>query len=189
VQETLEFEIGALHHMHASAMVRFAFTITSDRGVCQDAVQEAFLRYFIERRYGRSITNPRAWLYQVVRNYLFDLIKSASAGQEVAFEEVDSLPDAQHDPEQMVERSDRVREIATALSARELQCLRLRSDGLSYDEIGLAMSITPGTVGALLARAHTKFRNLSRPEAGWTFACARDALILLAMEPPSESPR
>jgi RNA polymerase sigma-70 factor, ECF subfamily len=182
VQVDFESEIGTLHKQYAGTLVRFAFTFTADQEVCHDAVQEAFLRYFIERRYGRSIVNPRAWLYQVVRNYLLDRKKSAAVGQEVAVEQADALPAKEANPHEMVERRDTVREISAALTARELECLRLRSEGLSYEEIGTTLFISPGTVAALLARAHTKLRTLSRKGTGWTFASTRGALIHLALQ-------
>ena len=182
MQTDIEREIGALHKAYAGALIRFAFTFTADREACHDAVQEAFLRYFVERQYGRSIANPRAWLYQVIRNYLLDGMKSAAAGQEVTVEQLEKLPAGQADPEAMAAGHGTAREIAAALTARELECLRRRSEGLSYEEIGEALFISPGTVAALMARVHVKLRNLSRTGSGWTFAGMREALIYLAVE-------
>lgn len=182
MQTDIEWEVGALHKAYSGALFRFAFTFTADREACHDAVQEAFLRYFIERRCGRPIANPRAWLYQVIRNYLLDGMKSAAAGQEVAVEHAEELPAEQADPEAMAAGQGTAREIAAALSARELECLRRRSEGLSYEEIGEALFISPGTVAALMARVHAKLRNLSRAGNGCTFAGMREALIYLAVK-------
>ena len=44
------------------------------------------------------------------------------------------------------------------LAPREFECLRLRTEGLDYNEIANAMSIRPGTVGALLHRVGQKMR-------------------------------
>ena len=44
------------------------------------------------------------------------------------------------------------------LSAREIQCVRLRTEDLSYEEIAGVLGLQAGTVGAMLARAHGKIR-------------------------------
>ena len=184
----LELEVRELHKAHASELLRFAVTFCPDEQAGHDAVQEAFVRYFIERRYGREIANPRAWLYQVVRNYMLDRMKSAAVRQEVPMEEAESLPALQRDPEVLAQRSETVRELTAALSRRELQCLRLRSEGLSYEEISQAMVISSGTVAALLAHVHSKLRGFGRERRGWTFAGTREALRYLVMEVVPEAP-
>jgi RNA polymerase sigma-70 factor, ECF subfamily len=123
-------------------------------------VQEVFLRYLAERTYGREITNPRAWLYQVLRNYLLDRRKAASTHTEMAGENVEGQPDPGHDPETLVTHAQIARKIAGALSGRELECLQLRAEGLSYEEIGVSMDVRTGTVGVLLSRALQKMRRL-----------------------------
>ena len=180
--EDFEQEVGALHSTHVGELTKFASTFCPDDQTDRDAVQEAFVRYFIERRYGREIANPRAWLYQVVRNYMLDRMRNAAVRQEVGVEQAESLPAGQRDPETLAQRSETVRELAAALTPRELECLRLRSEGLSYEEIGRAMVISPGTVAALLARVHSKLRGLGREHRGWTLASTREALRYLVLE-------
>jgi DNA-directed RNA polymerase specialized sigma24 family protein len=62
--------------------------------------------------------------------------------------------------------------IAESLSERELECLRLRTEGLSYGEIGVAMQVRTGTVGALLARAHEKIRRLADADGSGSMVAA-----------------
>ena len=50
------------------------------------------------------------------------------------------------------------RQALGGLSPRELECLRLRQDGLNYKEIAKVLGIDSGTVGALLARGLKKIR-------------------------------
>lgn len=59
-----------MYQEHASALSRYAASFARTPDAARDAVQEIFLRYFVERRYGRQIENPRAWLYFVLRNHL-----------------------------------------------------------------------------------------------------------------------
>ncbi len=117
MQSHIEREIGELHRTCSEALQRFASTFALDRDICRDAVQEAFLRYFIERRFGREIANPRAWLYQVVRNYMLERLKGAAARRETAVEQAESVAARQLDPQTIVETSETAREIA-AVSRR-----------------------------------------------------------------------
>ena len=64
----------------------------------------------------------------------------------------------ERDQEALVSRQERALEIQKKLTCRELECLRLRAEGLSYAEIGSVLGIRCGTVGALLARLHDKLR-------------------------------
>ena len=61
----LEHEVAALYIEHAAGLLRYAVTLARNQDTGRDAVQEVFLRYFAERRYGNRIENPRAWLYRV----------------------------------------------------------------------------------------------------------------------------
>jgi RNA polymerase sigma factor (sigma-70 family) len=59
----------------------------------------------------------------------------------------------------MLEQTQTAHEIATRLTPRELDCLRLRVEGFSYQEIAQVLGVRPGTVGALLPRVYSKLRD------------------------------
>lgn len=156
---TLEQEVAGLHQQYGAGLLRFGTALAGCPDIARDAVQEVFLRYFIERRYGRDIQRPRAWLYEVMRHYLLDRLKAFPASRQVDPACLDSLPALRGNPEEALESSEAAGRIAAALTPRELACLRLRASGLSYDEVAANMDIRPGTVGALLARIQRKLRN------------------------------
>lgn len=154
----LEREISQVYREHASGLLRYARTVAKDAEEARDAVQEAFLRYCMERRYGRLIESPRAWLFQVLRNHLLTKWNSAAEAREVVSERLDAIPGERVDPEALASRLQRAREIREQLTPRELECLRLRAEGLSYAEIGQVLEIRTGTVGAMLSRVTEKLR-------------------------------
>jgi len=154
----LEQELAALYSAYAAGLLRYAFTLVNDTGVAQDSIQEIFLRYFVARSEGRQFADPKAWLFRVLRNYLLDALKSFCVKNEVAIEGIENSPDIGNDPEQRYHRTEMAREITKLLAPRELECVLLRSEGLSYDEIAEVMDLRQGTVGATLARAHQKMR-------------------------------
>jgi RNA polymerase sigma-70 factor (ECF subfamily) len=154
----LDLEVERLHEECCAELLAYAFSISRSADASRDAVQEAFLRYCVERTYGRSIHHPRAWLYRVVRNYLLDRMEAASVKHEVDQEEAADLPDHNHGPEEMLRCAQMADQLQSILSHREMECLGLRAEGLTYEEIGEVLGVRPGTVSAFLTRVHKKLR-------------------------------
>jgi RNA polymerase sigma-70 factor (ECF subfamily) len=169
---SLEDEVAALHHEHAAALLRYAWGTIGNEETAREGVQETFLRYFIERSYGREILHPKGWLFEVLRNYLYDRASTLAAQREISFDHAESRPDLNPGPEVLVGGMQAAQRIAESLSERELECLRLRTEGLSYGEIGVAMQVRTGTVGALLARAHEKIRRLADADGSGSMVAA-----------------
>jgi RNA polymerase sigma-70 factor (ECF subfamily) len=174
-----ERETVAAYHEYGSTLLRYAVQLAGGHDLAQDAVQEVFLRYFTERRYGRPIENPRAWLYQVLRNYVLDRFKAAPAQREIPTD-LDNLADERrYDPEEAIERTQAARQLESALTPREFDCLVLRGEGFSYAEIAATMKIRPGTVGALLTRVQHKLRRATGLDGSGGLGCAARALLSL----------
>ena len=172
----IEQEIAGLYELEAPGMLRYAAKIAGNRATAQDALQEAFFRFFIARSAGQPIQSPKAWLFRVIRNYILDQKKSASRN-EVALESALSLPSPVQHAESGYNSSDLLRRtMQIGLSARETECIRLRAEGLRYEDIGDVLGVRMGTVGALLARAHEKIRQAAKQ------AISRDTGMALAQE-------
>lgn len=146
-----------LYREHASALSHYAASFARNQEGARDAVQEIFLRYFVQRRYGHQIENPRAWLYHVLRNYLRNE-QQAGANREVTSANLDQMPSPQSGIEDHLYGFEMTREIESWLTSREYECWRLRAEGLEYLEIAQELGIQSGTVGALLSRAQKKIR-------------------------------
>jgi RNA polymerase sigma-70 factor (ECF subfamily) len=157
----LEQEVAGLYAEHAVRLLRYAETLGRNPDMGRDAVQEIFLRYFAERRYGNQVENPRAWLYRVLHNHLLDRLDRAAMKREVSAEGADEVLDGCVDAETRLEQIQTAQEIASRLTPRELDCLRLRVEGLSYQEIAQVLGIRPGTVAALLPRVYAKLRDVA----------------------------
>jgi RNA polymerase sigma factor (sigma-70 family) len=154
----LEEELADLYHKHSAALLRYGSLFAPANEAARDAVQETFLRYFLERRSGRAIGNPSGWLYVVLRNYLLSRLKRDSQGHEMVDADLEHLPAPQRDPEAMFVQSEFNDRLAARLTVREMECVTLRAGGLSYQEIADVMDVRPGTVGAVLSRVQKKMR-------------------------------
>jgi RNA polymerase sigma-70 factor (ECF subfamily) len=161
----LEQELASLYEQHAAGLLRYAQTVARDSAAAQDAVQEAYLRYFVVRAEGRPVQQPKPWLYRVLRNHLFDVRKASETRREVAIEHAGTATDPAQDPESRCRSSEASERLRRLLAPRELECVRLRAEGLAYSEIARVLSVRPGTVGAMLARAHDKARRIATDAA------------------------
>ncbi len=162
----LEQAVVALHRDHSEGLFRFAMTVTRDRAMAEDAIQDAFLRYFVACREGQAIRNPVPWLYRVLRNRLLDQKRRASPEPLTGAGGPVLESDWTGSPEAAFRRQEASVSLRASLSRRELECLQLRLEGLNYREIAATLRIRTGTVGALLARALKKTRKVLGAERG-----------------------
>jgi hypothetical protein len=81
-----------------------------------DSIQEVFLRYFVERSYGRAIENPRAGSYRVMRNYLLDRLDRAAVEREVGAFDFEQVPDPGEGLEALVESAQMAEELCSEMS-------------------------------------------------------------------------
>jgi RNA polymerase sigma-70 factor (ECF subfamily) len=154
----IEWEIVELFEREAAGISRYARALGMDQGTADDALQEAFFRFFLCRSAGQQIRSPKGWLFRVVHNYVLDQYRAGSHNN-VGIESLANLPCAVSHSESDSHVSDLLRELPRiGLSAREVECVRLRTEDLSYEEIAGVLGLQVGTVGALLARAHGKIR-------------------------------
>ena len=130
----------------------------------EDAAQEAFLSAWKALPRFRMDAKFSTWLYRLTVNAATDMLRRRR-------KEPDSLDDAERPvqaadstdtPEEAAQRAERramVRRAIGALSENHRQILLLREvTGLSYEEIGAALKLSPGTVRSRLARARKELR-------------------------------
>jgi RNA polymerase sigma-70 factor (ECF subfamily) len=154
----IEQEIAGLYEREAAGLLRYAGALANNKETGHDALQEAFFRFFLCRSEGREIRSPKAWLFRVAHNYVLDQ-RRAGSRNEIGIESLLNMPCPDRHPEADCGVSDLLpRLLQIGLSPREIECVRLRTEGLRYEEIAGVLGLQAGTVGALLARAHGKLR-------------------------------
>lgn len=165
--EQAQREVGALYEERAEEFLHYAMALAHDEELARDAVQESFMRYFVALCGGDKIVAPRAWIYRVMHNYLLDRIKEANCHHEYHVRQRLS-----YGPNQDIEgecfRHEFLRLIRTALTAREYDCFRLRTQGMRYEEIAATLNLASGTVGSMVHRAMRKLRKIVIPKLGKT---------------------
>ncbi|MBL8178161.1 MAG: RNA polymerase sigma factor [Bryobacterales bacterium] len=147
--------VNALFDSWYDAMVRYAARLTGSVEEAEEIVQEAFLQLFDELVSGRSIDNPRAWTFCVVRRGAGRRIEH-HLSREVSIEDAGLLDSAPAPPPPSGDVDlDRM---LSVLTRRESEVVLLRLESMKYREIGAALGISINSVNVLLARALRKLQ-------------------------------
>jgi len=126
----------------------------------EDIIQETFLRLVRHTTNEGTDDNLRGWVFRVAHNLSMDLHRSERRwyrGSETVphaatREQVDPAPN----PEQiilLIERLARLRTAFAQLTPKQRDCLLLRSTGMRYREIAVALGVSVQRVGELMQRA------------------------------------
>lgn len=138
------------------------YRLVGDHAEAEDLALEAFWRLHVQQPALDSDQSLGGWLYRVAMNLGFNALRAqkrrtryeSQAGKFV-------LDDEQtFDPAEEVERKleqRRVRQALANMKSRSAQLLVLRHSGLTYAELAAALSVAPGSIGTLLARAEREF--------------------------------
>lgn len=143
----IENEVVRLHEKHAAILLRYGLAICGDPAMAQDAVQEAFLRYYIALQKETAGMDAKGWLFSTTRNYILDRLKEYYVRNGQGLDAASQIAEDDGNPEANI----MLREISAAahelLTPRELECLTLRNEGLRYVEIADILKIDSATVG------------------------------------------
>ena len=128
----------------------------------QEAAQDVFLRLHVAlRNQAEPIRNRRAWVFRAAHNLGLTIRARESNMRPFEPEFESSLTDASRSPEaNLIEREKllRVHRAVSTLSPQQRQCLRLRAEGLRYQEIADTIGISVSTVYEFLKRGVARLR-------------------------------
>ena len=152
------WETEELFVEHRASLMRYLRYRLGDFATAEDIAQECFIRFFQARCKQEVIEQPKAWLFRVAHNLVIDhgrtkkldlvgddewrLIEAGLAAQDMESEyrlRISSLP-------------------WHTLTSTEMECLRLRAEGLKFREIAAVLDITISTAASYVARAVNKLR-------------------------------
>ncbi|HWO41599.1 MAG TPA: RNA polymerase sigma factor [Candidatus Eisenbacteria bacterium] len=155
------------------ALYGFAMSLTRNPTDAEDLVQEACLRAIKGLAHNGIRSNPKVWLFTILRNVWINEWRRRASGPEFIFLEKaraeggplhECLSDERERPEDWLERnmaSGRLRSALSGLPAafREVVVLRY-FEGFSYREIATILGCPAGTVMSRLNRARAELRSM-----------------------------
>ncbi|UQV18949.1 RNA polymerase sigma factor [Brevundimonas albigilva] len=154
---------------HEAAYRRAAYSISRDRHISEDLVQDAYLKVVANDQW-RHLASPKAFVLAVIRNLAIDLARRTSRGpvdRSVDLEKL-AVADLAPTPEASADQNQRLARIEAALDSLPPQCqrvVRLRKiEGLSPIEIAVRLDISVSTVEKHLSKAMRLLTERLAPE-------------------------
>ena len=140
-----------------------------DRGRAEDIVQDTFVSALRSLRASDQEIVFRPWIYQIARNACIDHLRRVKRTEEISIDSDEFWPDFEGHvsgatPETyatVVQRQslDDLKQAFGGLPDSQYEILVLREfEGLSYQEIGRRMHLTPAAVESLLSRARRSLK-------------------------------
>ena len=152
---------------YEKTVYNLALRMVGDRDDAFDMTQEAFLKAYGSLSSFRGDSKFSVWIYRITTNVCLDFLRSKSRKQQVSLTVSDDdedaqldIPDPKADPEQQLIKKISMQSVEEGLKTlpdKQRQILVMRElGGMSYAEIGKALSIEEGTVKSRIFRARKR---------------------------------
>ncbi len=163
--------LEAAFNQHWSRVYGVLYRLVGEHAEAEDLALEAFWRLHKQRPMLESEQNLSGWLYRVAMNLGFNALRAQKRRQRYETQAGKIVLDNEpaFDPAEQVEKNfeqRRVRKALANMKPRSAQLLILRHSGLAYAELSAALSVAPGSIGTLLARAEREFEESYRALEG-----------------------
>jgi len=142
---------GELCGRYYAAMVAVAYAVLSDHQLAEDAAQESFARALVRLRALNDKRRFAAWLAAICRNVAKDMVTNRV--RHISTEDLTQVAEKNSDDENILAIRRAIEQLP--YESRELVVLRYY-DGLSYEQIGSILGISPAAINGRLARAKRK---------------------------------
>jgi len=149
------FEV--IFRQYYAQVARLIARVVRDHGRAEELAVEVFWK--LSRNPGAQGERVGGWLYRTaVRTGLYELRRQ---GRRDRFAHLLHRDDQPADPEQLTATAEtrrQVRAVLAAMKPGQAELVLLRAEGLSYEDLAVALRLSPASVGTLLSRAHQAFR-------------------------------
>ena len=152
---------------HEKTVYNIALRMTGSEDDAADMTQETFIKAYNNLSSFKSDSKFSTWIYRITTNVCLDFLRAKSRRPQVSltvadadddsFEQQLEIPDSADDPEQQLMKKLSMQSLNDGLRRlpdKQRQILVMRElGGLSYAEIGKALSLDEGTVKSRIFRA------------------------------------
>ena len=157
-----EHQFELLVRQHKRTIYTVCYMFSHDKAEIDDLFQEILIRLWngFDNYEGRS--SARTWLYRVALNPAINQDKKQRRRIETVPLTVDIDPFEADNPK--TEQVRKLHDMITQLELVDRSLVLLWLEGISYDEIGAIIGITPNNVGVRLARIKEKLVQMSKKQ-------------------------
>jgi RNA polymerase sigma-70 factor (ECF subfamily) len=151
-----EAALAELIRRHQDRLYQVAYRLLKDPLEAEDALQEVFIKVFDHAHRFEPHATVRAWLQRITANHCLNLLRRRRPQESLDDEGAPSPADPGATPLEILEERDlnaRLEALLNAMPENQRRALILkRFAGLSYQEIGEEMGLSPQAVDGLLKR-------------------------------------
>lgn len=159
---------------YLDALYSYALVLSRNQADAEDLVQETCLRALRAMDRLRPDSNPKSWLFTILRNIWLNELRRRKIAPNVGDSDsnqygANRVADCSKDPYAAYlthSERERVRRAIEQLPVEFREVILLREyEELAYEEIAVMLQCPVGTVMSRLARARSKLRELVEPTA------------------------
>ena len=148
---------------YEKTVYNLALRMVGDRDDASDMTQEAFIKAYGSLSSFRGDSKFSVWIYRITTNVCLDFLRLRHLRLTVSDDDEDAqldIPDPKADPEQQLIKKISMQSVEEGLKTlpdKQRQILVMRElGGMSYAEIGAALSLEEGTVKSRIFRARKR---------------------------------
>lgn len=155
-----------LFQHYSGKVYRFALKLTRSEQLAEEAVQDVFMKIWVDRSALTDIISFGAYLNRVNRNHCLDIIRRMARANHASNMFVEDAPEHSLETEQQIDYRNTQQVIAQALAKMTPQQQKVYRlcyiDGLKYEEAAEKLNISAGTVHSHLKQALKIMRTYMR---------------------------
>ncbi|SJZ66188.1 RNA polymerase sigma-70 factor, ECF subfamily [Chitinophaga eiseniae] len=162
-----------LFYAYKDALFGYACKLCRSTEMAEEAVQEVFMKVWINRQQLDPTLSIRAYLHTAVRHCVFNILKKAALDENLRQSVFRHQPVSVNTTEEAVNAADLQRAKSRVLDMlppqRKLIFCLSRVEGLSHEEIALRLGISRNTVKDQIVKASRFLRQQLEYLAIWLF--------------------
>lgn len=168
-QDAVQQNFEVLFDAHWKRVVMVIYRMVGDWQEAEDISVEVFMRLY--NHHMEYLDNLDGWLYRVATRMALNAIRSRKNRHKYELQAGRSTLENNRmlkpaESAEQAETSREVRKVLAKIRPKYARLLALRYSGFSYREIANVLSVSPNSVGTLLARAEKAFANQYRKTEG-----------------------
>ncbi len=159
-----ESEIAALYTKYGHAIFKRCLRLIGNREDARELVQETFCQFYAGRERFKGDSSPFTFLYRIATNITIDrLRRRTTAGVKVTMDDAPTLSDGGRSQAEQVAAIEELLMLTDGMDEETLTiAVMSHVDGMTQDEIALALDLSRKTIGKKLQR----FTELAQGRAG-----------------------
>ena len=149
-----------IYHSHYHALFCYGFSITTDKELTKDCIQELFLDIWKTRgTLNKDVSNIRSYLFTWLRRKITGALSTLAKAKSLVSMQDATLTQTCYEEllitfQRSEEKKEQLSEALTKLTKKQLEIIRLKFfEKLSYAEIAAKTSLAPRTVYNLIYEA------------------------------------